>query len=72
MFELSNSKIVLGEERDLAFDLLFLRHFQAVRRKLAEFHPDVVHVTGPSHAGLLGTLLAHRMRVPIPASWQSA
>jgi phosphatidylinositol alpha 1,6-mannosyltransferase len=70
-FELSNSKVVLGLEHDLAFDLLFLRHFQAVRRKLEEFRPDIVHVTGPSHAGLLGTLLAHRMRIPIAASWHT-
>jgi phosphatidylinositol alpha 1,6-mannosyltransferase len=70
-FELANSKVVLGLEHDLSFDLLFLRHYKAMRRKLAEFHPDVVHVTGPSHAGLLGVLLAHQMRVPIAASWHT-
>jgi glycosyltransferase involved in cell wall biosynthesis len=70
-FELCNSKVVLGLEHDLAFDLLFLRHYQRMHQKLAEFRPDVVHVTGPSHAGLLGALLAHRMRVPITASWHT-
>jgi phosphatidylinositol alpha 1,6-mannosyltransferase len=70
-FELANSKVVVGLEHDLAFDLLFLRHYRSMRRKLAEFRPDVVHVTGPSHAGLLGLLLAHQMRVPIAASWHT-
>src|SRR5580698_5863761 len=70
-FELQNSKFVLGLEHDLAFDLVFLRHSQRMKKKLAEFRPDVVHVTGPSHAGLLGMLLAHRMRVPIAASWHT-
>lgn len=70
-FELANSKVVLGLEHDLSFDLLFLRHYQRMREKLIEFRPDVVHVTGPSHPGLLGLLLAHQMRVPIAASWHT-
>jgi glycosyltransferase involved in cell wall biosynthesis len=70
-FELSNSGVVVGLEHDLAFDMLFLRHYGRMREKLAEFQPDVVHLTGPSHAGLLGLLLAHRMRVPIAASWHT-
>jgi phosphatidylinositol alpha 1,6-mannosyltransferase len=70
-FELANSKAVLGLEHDLAFDLFFLRHYQRMREKLTEFRPDVVHVTGPSHAGMLGALIAHRMRVPIAASWHT-
>jgi glycosyltransferase involved in cell wall biosynthesis len=70
-FEIANSKVVLGLEHDLAFDMLFLRHYQRMRRRLEEFRPDVVHLTGPSHAGLLGLLLAHQMRVPIAASWHT-
>ncbi|HVO98925.1 MAG TPA: glycosyltransferase [Bryobacteraceae bacterium] len=70
-FELKNSRAILGLEHDLAFDLLFLRHYEAVRKRLAEFRPDVVHVTGPSHAGLLGAILAHRMRIPVAASWHT-
>jgi phosphatidylinositol alpha 1,6-mannosyltransferase len=70
-FELSNSKVALGLEHDLSFDMLFLRHYRLMRQKLEEFRPDVVHVTGPSHAGLLGTLIAHQMRVPIAASWHT-
>lgn len=70
-YELKNSKVVIGLEHDLAFDMLFLRHLGDVEQKLKEFRPDVVHVTGPSHAGLLGALLAHRMHVPIAASWHT-
>jgi phosphatidylinositol alpha 1,6-mannosyltransferase len=70
-FELKNSKAVVGLEHDLSFDLLFARHYEAMRKKLVEFRPDVVHLTGPSHAGLLGLILAHRMRVPIAASWHT-
>jgi phosphatidylinositol alpha 1,6-mannosyltransferase len=70
-FELANSKVLVGLEHDLAFDMLFFRHHRIMRQKLEEFRPDVVHLTGPSHAGLLGLILAHQMRVPIAASWHT-
>jgi len=38
---------------------------------LREFAPDVLHVTGPSDVGILGALLAHRLRVPVAASWHT-
>ncbi len=70
-FELAHSPAVIGLERDLAFDLFFYRHLAAVRRKLREFRPDMIHVTGPSHSGLLGAILAGHMRVPLVASWHT-
>lgn len=70
-FEIAHSPLVVGLERDLAFDLAFLRHLAPVRRKLSEFRPDLIHVTGPSHAGLLGALLAGAMKVPLVASWHT-
>ena len=36
-----------------------------------EFRPDVVHVTGPSDIGQMGALIAHRLGVPIAASWHT-
>jgi phosphatidylinositol alpha 1,6-mannosyltransferase len=70
-FELANSKVKFGLEHDLSFDMLFLRHHGEMKRRLAEFRPDVVHVTGPSPSGLLGLLLGHQMGVPIAASWHT-
>jgi len=70
-FELQSSNAALGLERDLSFDLLFARHLGELRAKLAAFKPDLVHVTGPSHCGLLGVILAHQMKVPLAASWHT-
>jgi glycosyltransferase involved in cell wall biosynthesis len=70
-FEIAHSPAVVGLERDLAFDLFFCRHFAAIRRKLREFRPDLIHVTGPSHAGMLGGILAGIMKVPLVASWHT-
>ena len=70
-FELKNSRLVLELDKDLVFDLLFLRHYGRVRRRLRLFQPDLVHVTGPGHCGLLGAILAHRLKVPLVASWHT-
>jgi phosphatidylinositol alpha 1,6-mannosyltransferase len=69
--ELAPSPFVLGLERDLSFDVLFYRHRWFVERHLRNFRPDLVHITGPSHIGMLGAILAHRLKVPLVASWHT-
>ena len=70
-FEIANSPAILGLERDLAFDLMFYRHRSRISSELREFKPDLIHVTGPSHAGILGALLAYELKVPLVASWHT-
>jgi phosphatidylinositol alpha 1,6-mannosyltransferase len=53
------------------FDLLFWRHYRAVEEAVRKFNPDVLHITGPSDVGQLGALVAHRLRVPLAASWHT-
>jgi phosphatidylinositol alpha 1,6-mannosyltransferase len=53
------------------FDLLFLRHYAKILRLIRDFSPTVIHITGPSDVGILGTLLAHNLGVPLAASWQT-
>ncbi len=69
--ELPTSKLALGLEQDLRFDLLFARHLPALTAAMRGFQPSVVHITGPSHLGILGALLAHRLRLPLVASWHT-
>lgn len=70
-YELRSSRFVLPLEHDLKFDLFFLRRRAEVRAALAAFQPDIVHITGPSHCGMLGAFLAHDLRVPLVASWHT-
>jgi glycosyltransferase involved in cell wall biosynthesis len=70
-YELANSRATLRLEHDLFFDIPFLRHRRRVVRALREFRPDLVHVTGPGHLGLLGALAAHDLGVPLVASWHT-
>ena len=70
-YELGLSRMRLGLEHDLAFDLLFVRHMRKLEVALRSFQPDLVHVTGPGHVGILGAMVAHRLGVPLVASWHT-
>ena len=61
----------LEKSSELSFDtLMWSRRFE-VLRIVREFRPDLVHVTGPGDFGMLGAWLAHRLRVPLAASWHT-
>ena len=53
------------------FDLAFCRHLRPVEQAVREFDPDIIHITGPSDVGILGTLVAQRLRIPLAASWHT-
>jgi glycosyltransferase involved in cell wall biosynthesis len=58
-------------EQDLRFDIFCSRHKELLLNELACFRPEVIHVTGPSHLGLLGVWASRRLRVPLVASWHT-
>lgn len=70
-YELGLSRMRLGLEHDLVFDLLFLRHVRKLESALRTFQPDIIHVTGPGHVGMLGAIVAHRLGIPLVASWHT-
>jgi glycosyltransferase involved in cell wall biosynthesis len=53
------------------YDLNLWRYLPEVEKAVREFRPDLVHVTGPSDVGQMGLLIAHRLRVPVAASWHT-
>lgn len=53
------------------FDLAFLRHTSRVMKLISEFKPDVLHITGPSDVGILGAVIADRMKTPLVGSWHT-
>ncbi len=36
-----------------------------------EFNPDVIQITGPTDVGTLGAMIAHKLRIPLVATWQT-
>lgn len=69
--ELPRSPLALPVDVDLRFDLLFARHLSVLERSLERFAPDVIHITSPGDLGLAGAIVAHRLGVPLVASWHT-
>ena len=69
--EVACSALHARVERDLAFDLLFPRHLARLTQAVREFRADLIHVTSPGHIGLLGAMVAHRLGLPMAASWHT-
>ncbi len=69
--ELRRSRLAVRVDPDLFFDPLFYRQLAPVERALREFQPDLIHITSPGDAGILGAILAHKLRLPLAASWHT-
>lgn len=69
--ELALGRLTIPLESDLRFDTAFLRHRRLVGRAIDEFKPGIIHITGPSHTGLLGLIAARERRLPVAASWHT-
>jgi glycosyltransferase involved in cell wall biosynthesis len=64
-----NFRFPLDKKHD--FDLAFLRHYDEVEKHVRDFNPDIIHITGPSDVGILGCFIAHRLKIPLAASWHT-
>jgi len=53
------------------FDLNFWRYLRQIEEVVREFRPNILHITGPSDVGQMGALVAHRLRIPLVASWHT-
>jgi glycosyltransferase involved in cell wall biosynthesis len=69
--ELPRGFLSFALEKDLRFDPAFFRHIPQIAGALKRFKPDLVHITGPSDVGMLGAGLAHRLGLPLAASWHT-
>ena len=69
--ELPRSFLSFALEKDLRYDPAFIRHLSQIAKVLGRFKPDLIHITGPSELGMLGAWLAHRLKVPLAASWHT-
>jgi glycosyltransferase involved in cell wall biosynthesis len=68
-FRRKSPKFALDQKHD--FDLFFWRYYTKAEAAIRDFRPDLIHITGPSDVGLMGALLAHRLKIPLAASWHT-
>jgi len=69
--ELPRGLLSFALEKDLRYDLAFLRHVPLIGEVLERFKPNLIHITGPSEMGMLGAGLAHYLGIPLAASWHT-
>ena len=69
--DLVRSRASFPIDPDLRFDARFLRCLDRVERVVRRFRPEFVHVTSPGDLGILGAIVAHRIGVPLAASWHT-
>ncbi|HXF43505.1 MAG TPA: glycosyltransferase [Pyrinomonadaceae bacterium] len=58
-------------DEELAFDPFFNRHVWKICRRLREFSPDIIHITGLNDVSITGTYLAWRLDYPLLGSWHT-
>ena len=69
--ELRRSRLKFPIDRAHFYDLLFWRHYRKLESQVRDFQPDLIQITGPSDVGMLGALVAHRLKIPLAATWQT-
>jgi len=69
--ELKRGAAAFNLEKDMSFDLLFMRYRRRMAELLKTFGAELVHITGPSDVGMLGALVAHDLKLPLIASWHT-
>lgn len=70
-FQRSGAAFNLEATSELAFDPLIWRQRDEILGALRMFEPELLHITGPGDIGMLGAWLAHRLRIPLAASWHT-
>jgi phosphatidylinositol alpha 1,6-mannosyltransferase len=69
--ELVRSRLSFQIDPDLRFDVRFYRLLEGVEAHVRRFQPDFIHLTSPGDLGILGAIIAARLRVPLAASWHT-
>ena len=72
--ELKRSPLAIPMDAGLKYDPLFERHHACAKKLVAEFKPDVIHITGLNDVSILGVYIAYKAfnyEIPVIASWHT-
>lgn len=68
---LKRSPLSFPMDEGLKYDPFFQRHTNRVLRKLMEFQPDVLHITGLNDVSIIGAYVAWKLQLPLIGSWHT-
>jgi phosphatidylinositol alpha 1,6-mannosyltransferase len=69
--QLKRSPVSIPLDHSLRFDPTFQRHFSRVKKAIADFKPDVIHITGLNDVSIMGALLAWKLDIALVGSWHT-
>jgi glycosyltransferase involved in cell wall biosynthesis len=69
--ELARSHWAFPVDPDLRFDPWLMRQIEPIEAEIKRFRPDYIHVTSPGDLGIIGAILAARLKTPLAASWHT-
>jgi phosphatidylinositol alpha 1,6-mannosyltransferase len=69
--QLRRSPLTFPLDQTHEYDLALWQRSPEMMRLVRDFDPDVLQITGPSDLGMLGALVAHKLRIPLAATWQT-
>ncbi|MGB7760772.1 MAG: glycosyltransferase [Bryobacteraceae bacterium] len=69
--ELARSHWAFPVDTDLRFDPWLMRQIEPIEAEIKRFRPDYIHVTSPGDLGIIGAILAARLKTPLAASWHT-
>jgi phosphatidylinositol alpha 1,6-mannosyltransferase len=69
--DLVRSRSAVRIDPDLYFDLRFARVRALIEPELERFRPDFIHITSPGDLGILGAVLAARLKTRLGLSWHT-
>jgi phosphatidylinositol alpha 1,6-mannosyltransferase len=71
ILELKRGRCAVAMDGELKYDPLFWGYKNLVRSALADFQPDVLHLTGINDISQIGFYLAHFQNIPAVVSWHT-
>ncbi|MBX3288692.1 MAG: glycosyltransferase [Acidobacteria bacterium] len=69
--QLKRSPVSFSLDEELAFDPFFQRHIRKIRRRLVDFKPDIIHITGLNDVSIMGSYLGWKLQIPLLGSWHT-
>ncbi|HEV3333648.1 MAG TPA: glycosyltransferase [Bryobacteraceae bacterium] len=69
--DLVRSRWAVPIDPDLYFDLRFAHLCKLIEPELERFRPDFIHITSPGDLGILGAVLAARLKTRLGLSWHT-